>query len=423
MNKNAKELNLIVKNENPIVYSMLSKKGREIFFPKNGIIAQSAEAKNSDINASIGIAFKDDNSPLILDIISKKLKLKNKNAFTYAPSYGKPQLRKKWKEMTLKKNPSLFDNISLPVVTSGLTHGHSIFKYLFIEDEIIIPDPFWGNYNLIFTNGQSTKIKKFPLFSDGFNITDLEKMLNSDGEKKVLLFNFPNNPTGYTPTTKEVEMIVEVIKNSAKNGKKIVVICDDAYFGLVYEKGIYQESIFSKLANIHKNVLAVKVDGVTKEDYAWGFRIGFITFGTKDGNEKLYSALADKTAGIVRGSISSACHLSQTFLLDAFENPNYEKEKNENYKILKNRYKMVKKMLAKYDNKYFDPLPFNSGYFMCLKLKGVDAEKVRQKLLKKYNIGVIAIDDKLRIAFSSVPLSKIKKLFENIYLTCKEEMK
>jgi len=174
------------------------------------------------------------------------------------------------------------------------------------------------------------------------------------------------------------------------------------------------------LAEIHENVLAVKIDGVTKEDYAWGFRVGFITFGIKGGNKKLYSALADKVAGAVRGNISNACHLSQSLLLDAFNDPNYKNEKNENYEILKSRYEMVKKVLKKYDNKYFNPLPFNSGYFMCLKLKGIDAEKVRQKLLKKYDTGVIAINDKLRIAFSSTPLSKIEKLFENIYLACGE---
>ena len=48
-------------------------------------------------------------------------------------------------------------------------------------------------------------------------------------------------------------------------------------FGLVYENGIFKESLFSKLADLHENVLAVKVDGATKEDYAWGFRVGFIT--------------------------------------------------------------------------------------------------------------------------------------------------
>ncbi len=55
--------------------------------------------------------------------------------------------------MIFKKNPSLSNEISLPVVSNGITHGLSIFGYLFIDDEIIIPEPYWGNYNLVFKNG------------------------------------------------------------------------------------------------------------------------------------------------------------------------------------------------------------------------------------------------------------------------------
>jgi len=130
MNKNAENLNLIIKNENKAIYSILSKKGREIYFPKKGLLIQGSEAKGKDINATIGIALEEDKSPMTLKIISKQFN--KKNIFTYAPSYGKLKLREKWKEMILKKNPSLSDNISLPVIASGLTHGISIFGYLFV---------------------------------------------------------------------------------------------------------------------------------------------------------------------------------------------------------------------------------------------------------------------------------------------------
>ncbi|MEA1987507.1 MAG: aminotransferase class I/II-fold pyridoxal phosphate-dependent enzyme, partial [Candidatus Marinimicrobia bacterium] len=132
------------------------------------------------------------------------------------------------------------------------------------------------------------------------------------------------------------------------------------------------------------------------------------------GNKKLYNSLSDKTAGAIRGNISNAPNLSQSLILDAFNNSNYENEKKKNYKILEKRYKLVKDTLKQYDNKYFEPLPFNSGYFMCIKLKGIDTEKVRQKLLDKYNTGLIATGDKLRIAFSSTQTSKIEQLFKNI---------
>ena len=38
------------------------------------------------------------------------------------------------------------------------------------------------------------------------------------------------------------------------------------------------------LVDLHPNVLGIKLDGATKEDYVWGFRVGFITFGFKGAN-------------------------------------------------------------------------------------------------------------------------------------------
>ena len=65
---------------------------------------------------------------------------------------------------------------------------------------------------------------------------------------------------------------------------------------------------------------------------------------------------------------------------------------------------MVKQSLAsgKYQDQ-FDAYPFNSGYFVCLKLKNIKAEVLRQKLLANQGIGTIAISEyALRLAFSSV---------------------
>ena len=68
----------------------------------------------------------------------------------------------------------------------------------------------------------------------------------------------------------------------------------------------------------------------------------------------------------------------------------------------------------------FTALPYNSGYFMCVKLKNKDGESVRQILLDKYDTGVIAIGNILRIAFSSMKTEVIAEIFENIYKACKE---
>jgi len=172
---------------------------------------------------------------------------------------------------------------------------------------------------------------------------------------------------------------------------------------------------------MHKNVLAVKIDGATKEDYVWGFRVGFLTYGIKDANEAMYKALEAKTAGAIRGNISNDSHLSQSLLLKAFTDENYQNEKKEKYELLKKRANTVKQIFsehAEYGDR-FTPLPFNSGYFMCVKLADKNAEETRQKLLNEYSTGLIAIgSDILRVAFSSVPTEKLTKLFENLYAAC-----
>jgi len=425
MNLQAEELNQIISKNSPIVYSLLSERGKEIYFPKKGILGQSAEAKGKRIDATIGTAVEDDKSPMRLRCIERNIAIPPASAFPYAPSYGRPDIRAKWKEMIYLKNPGLKSvELSLPVVTNALTHGLSVAGYLFLDegDQLIMPDLNWDNYCLIFTNAYDTEITTFNTFlNNEFDVGSMKSALRRNGiGKKVILLNFPNNPTGYTPSVKTAREIVNALKESAEAGNRLVVLCDDAYFGLVFEEGIETQSIFTYLADLHENLLAVKMDGPTKEDYVWGFRVGFITYGIKGGNPALFGALADKTAGAVRGNISNACNLSQSLLLKAWESNDYQGEKEQKYQILKKRYEKVKEVLAdgKYD-KCFKAFPFNSGYFMCVQLTdGLPGEEIRQILLKDFETGVICFGNILRVAFSAVAERDIHELFENICKAC-----
>ncbi|MCY1722516.1 aminotransferase class I/II-fold pyridoxal phosphate-dependent enzyme [Prolixibacteraceae bacterium Z1-6] len=427
MNPQAAELNSVIQEKSSVVYDLLSERGKNIFFPKKGILGQTAEAKGTKINATIGAAIEDDGSPMRLEAIASKINMDPSLAFPYAPSFGRPDIRAKWKSMIYQKNESLKDvELSLPVVTNALTHGISMAGYMFANetDEIIVPDLFWGNYNLTLTNAYGCKLGKFNLFKDGaFDLNAFETKLNEGGiGKKIVILNFPNNPSGYTPTVEEQDAIVAIINKAAEAGNKIVAITDDAYFGLVYEEGIAKESIFAPLSQLHENVLAVKIDGATKEDYVWGFRVGFITYGIKGGDAALYSALESKTAGAIRGNISNAANISQSLLLIAFESPEYTSQKEAKYAIMKKRYDAVKEALT--EEKYkecFEAIPYNSGYFMCVQLaEGLVGDKVRQVLIDKYSIGLIALGNVLRVAYSAVAASDVKEMFEGIYMACKD---
>ncbi len=424
MNPIAQDLNNIIKESNPHIFEMLSDMGKALFFPK-GILTQSAEAKlkAKKINATIGIA-KEGGHVLSLPSITRYIQdLDPDEYLPYAPSFGIAELRNKWKMELFKKNPSLkHKKISLPVVTSGITHGISILSDMWVDknDVLILPDMFWGNYSLTFCVRNSARIVHYSSYDDNltrFNIESFEKTIREQAglnDKIITVLNFPHNPTGYSLSTSEAKKAADILIDVAQKGTKVVVGCDDAYFGLFFEDETSKESIFSILAGTDKRIVALKIDGATKEDYVWGFRTGFITYGIHSGSDMVYEALEKKTAGCIRGNISNASHLSQTILLKSMADENYKAYKKEKFELLKNRAKKMKEILInpKYKDA-FDVYPFNSGYFMCIRLKDVNAEELRLHLLDHYGTGLISLGDhNIRIAFSCLEIRDMEPLFD-----------
>lgn len=430
MNPIAKEMNKVLQNESSIFYSMLSDFGKNIYMPK-GIISQSGEAKQyaKKYNATIGTAL-ENGQPMHFKTLMKYFNdIEPSEIFLYAPPTGAPDLRKKWKEKIVSENAAVSDDdISLPVVTHALTNGLFLIGDLFINpgDTIICPDKLWGNYRLIFEVRKNAKIETFKCFNEeltGFNVDGLDEAIkNSPNEKVILVLNFPNNPSGYTPTLEEADKIVEVVKKHADSGKKIMVVTDDAYYGLLFEDNLIPGSIFDKFAGIHDNIAAVKIDGFTKEHYVWGFRVGFITFSDTGKSKAAYEVLEKKVGACIRSSLSNCSKPAQSLLLKLIQSDDFIKEKEEKYNILKARALKVKEVV--YRDEYadcWDVYPFNSGYFMCLRLKGVSSNDVRLQALHQYGVGTISIGETdLRIAFSCTEVDQIEDIFKIIAKSVRE---
>jgi len=432
-NQLATELNEIIERDNPRLFGMLTEIGRELFFPK-GILTQSAEAKvkAKRCNATIGIA-KESGEAMHLECVMKHFAgITPDETLPYAPSPGRPDLRKAWKQQLFEKNPSLKSkDVSLPVVTSGITHGLSLVADMFVErgEIVLLPDMFWGNYNMIFKVRRGATIANHPFFSadgkgidtEGFRKSLLEH--TETAKKIVVVLNFPHNPSGYAITEPEADAIKDALVEAADKGCDIVAVSDDAYFGLFYEPEVMKQSLFSKLADVHENILAVKLDGATKEDFVWGLRVGFITYGIAGGTAATYEAMEKKTGGLIRGTISNCPNHSQSILVKAMSDGDYDRQRQEKVELLKSRAVEVKRVLA--DEKFapaWTPYPFNAGYFMCVKLNDLDSEAFRVKLLEEYGIGVIASGSSdIRVAFSCTEKSDIEPLFDAM-LDCWQKM-
>lgn len=426
LNVLAQELNEVLKDTS--YASLFSEMGTRMFFPK-GIIAQSQEARKygKKANATIGTTV-NDGHPVILPAVKEQLpKLTPEESVSYAPTAGNIELREIWQERMLEKNPSLKNKlISLPIVVPGLTAGISYLSDLFLSegDTLLAGNPSWDNYSLIVETRGNATLKQFPMFignafDGGFNIEGFKAAVEEEaksGKVKILL-NFPQNPSGYTPTVSEVEKICKILKDNAEQGTKILVCCDDAYFGLNYEENLIPESLFTYVCDLHENIAAVKIDGPTKEDYVWGFRCGFLTFGGKGITEQQYHAIEKKLMGIIRSSVSCSNTPAQSIMLKTFQSPTLAEDKKFFRGILEGRYRKARAFVeSKKDDTVLVPQPFNSGYFMSFTCYGVDANELRLKLLHDYEIGTIAIDSRhLRIAFSSLDKRDIDPVYTAVY--------
>ncbi|GHV85791.1 hypothetical protein AGMMS50230_13990 [Spirochaetia bacterium] len=412
----------------------LSALGRRLFFPR-GIIAQAAEAKKTArVNATLGMAFHD-GQPLILSALARELPgLKPEESVVYAPTAGVEVFRLAWKTGLLQKNPSLKEaDFSLPVVVPGIASGISYIADLFLDhgETMLAGDPWWDNYSLIFTERRGALLKGIPLFAEsagttgsgtdsglhsGLDIGAFEKALKEEaasGTVRIIL-NFPQNPSGYTPTAAEADTLVRLVKDTAISGVPVLVICDDAYFGLFYEEKTIKESLFSRFASLHEKVLAVKIDGPTKEDYVWGFRTAFVSFGSKGLDEASYAALEKKLIGAIRSSVSCANTPAQYLALKTMNDPTTQADKAAFFAMLRGRYLAVKRFIEENPlPRGLQVLPFNSGYFMSFRCKAV--EQLRQTLLKK-GIGTIALGDEyLRVTFAAIEETDIPEVYRAIY--------
>ena len=352
----ARNLNEKIRATTPVVSSLLSDLGRRIYLPK-GILSQSAEASENArfINATRAVAL--ENSHLMVLNASHELvsEFSPESIYGYPPILGNTELRILWQNRLRKQNPLLTEaQISLPIVTSGMTHCFSLLADLFVNegDTLILSDKCWGNYRVIFHTKAGAVIRSYSFFNSDMrlNIKSFSQTLKEiEAEKIVILLNFPHNPTGYAITRYEAQQISDAIVSCAESGCNILVMVDDAYTGFWYNADVMHESLFGMLVECHPNVVAVKIDGATKEEYAWGLRVGFLTFGLP---ENAMHPIEEKLSGLIRANTSGAAQISQTLLLESMNSEGYEEQKKRNYETLKSRALRVEQVT--HDNRYED---------------------------------------------------------------------
>lgn len=142
------------------------------------------------------------------------------------------------------------------------------------DDEIIIPEPFYANYNGFAT---AVGVKVVPVISKLEHnfalppIEDFEKLITS--KTKAILICNPGNPTGYLYSKEEIEKLAKLVRNH-----DIFLIADEVYREFTYD----QREHISILKVDGLDQHAIIIDSVSKRYSMCGARIGFLVSKNKE---------------------------------------------------------------------------------------------------------------------------------------------
>ncbi|HPR17309.1 MAG TPA: pyridoxal phosphate-dependent aminotransferase [Candidatus Cloacimonadota bacterium] len=192
----------------------------------------------------------------------------DEKVLAYGPSQGLESYREKLVEYYSRYNIELKTK-DIIVTTAG---SEAIVFAMLVTcnpgDEVIIPEPFYTNYNG-FATMTSVKIKPLTTYAeDGFHLPASEKIeaLISDKTRAIMLCN-PGNPTGTVFSREELERVAEIAKKH-----DLYIIADEVYREFVYD-GLVHTSILN-IPGLEDR--AILVDSISKRYSACGARIGCI---------------------------------------------------------------------------------------------------------------------------------------------------
>jgi aspartate aminotransferase len=162
------------------------------------------------------------------------------------------------------------------IVTTGGSEAllFAFGSVLDVNDEVIIPEPFYANYNGFLTASGAKVVPVISNIEDGFAlppIAHFEKLI-TPRTKAILICN-PNNPTGYLYSDSEINQLADLVKKH-----DLFLISDEVYREFIYD-GEKHYSIM-KIKSIEAN--AIMIDSVSKRYSMCGARIGCMVSKNKE---------------------------------------------------------------------------------------------------------------------------------------------
>ncbi len=191
----------------------------------------------------------------------------------YTRSEGSEEYRKKIAAYYSKKDITVnHDDI---IVTTG---GSEALLFAFgsvmdTDDEIIIPEPFYANYNGFSTASGINIVPVISKIEDNFALPPIEEFekLITHKTKAILICN-PGNPTGYLYSKDEITQLAAIVKKH-----DLFLIADEVYREFTYDGHVHYSIMQEEGLEDH----AIMIDSVSKRYSMCGARIGCLVSKNK----------------------------------------------------------------------------------------------------------------------------------------------
>lgn len=344
---------------------ILSDKAKEI--KPSGIRKFFDLANEMDGVISLGVGEPDFKTPW--SIREAAIKSLERGKTRYSANAGLAELRKEICNYLDRRFSLKYDPTSQMVVTVGGSEGIDITIRALVNpgDEVIIPEPCFVSYEPIARLCGANVVTIATKAEDNFKLRAKDLKEKITDKTKLLIFPFPNNPTGAVMRREDLEEIAEVLR-----GTDIMVLSDEIYAELTYNGD--HVSIASLDGMMERTIL---VNGFSKTYSMTGWRLGYVA-----GPEEIIRQMLK----IHQFAIMCSPTTSQYAALEAVKNCDNEiKKMAEEYNI---RRRLLVDGLNKLGLTCFSPE--GAFYvFPSIQSTGLSSEEFCSRLLMEQKVAVV----------------------------------
>lgn len=237
----------------------------------------------------------------------------------YSHSAGNESYRRKLSQFYQQRNIDInYDEI---IVTTGGSEAltFALMACLDAGDEIIIPEPFYANYNGFATAGNIIVKPITANISNGFalpSISEFEKIITA--KTKAIMICNPNNPTGYLYSKEELLQLKEICQKH-----DLFLFADEVYRDFCYDS----KSHFSIL-ELGLNENTIVIDSISKRYSACGARVGCVLSKNKSVMQSIMNFAQARLSPPSFGQIvgEAALDVENTYLQQVHDEYDYRRK-------------------------------------------------------------------------------------------------